>query len=67
MSRGRALLQRSPRGFPYGIGDGGLDSAGRGERWVLQVLACGESLRLAVYRPGHPPLETGSDLTSFNP
>ena len=66
-SRGRALLQRSPRGFPYGIGDGGLDSAGRGERWLLQLLASGESLRLALYRPGHPPLETGSDLTSFNP
>jgi tetratricopeptide (TPR) repeat protein len=35
--RANALDGRAPRGFPYGIGDGDLDYAGRQQRWLLQL------------------------------
>jgi tetratricopeptide (TPR) repeat protein len=41
------FAERAPRRFPYGVGDGELEYAGRGQRWML-VLDAGE---ISIYRP----------------
>ena len=50
-ARAEAIAQRAPRAFPYGVGDGDLDSAGRGQRWLLQLTGPANAAGLELYRP----------------
>ncbi|MEE2663948.1 MAG: tetratricopeptide repeat protein, partial [Myxococcota bacterium] len=49
--RAAELARRPPRGFPYGVGDGDLDYAGRGQRWLLRLTGPASAPGLELYRP----------------
>ncbi len=49
--RAAELAARAPRGFPYGVGDGDLDYAGRGQRWLLRLTGPASAAGLELYRP----------------
>lgn len=49
--RAAVLEGRAPRGFPYGVGDGDLDYAGRQQRWLLRIQGPPHAAGLALYRP----------------
>jgi len=49
--RAAQIAQRAPRRFPYGVGDGDLDYAGRGQRWLLVLSGPSDAPELSLYRP----------------
>ena len=49
--RAREITSRPPRGFPYGVGDGDLDYAGRDQRWLLELTGGPADARVVLYRP----------------
>jgi tetratricopeptide (TPR) repeat protein len=50
-SRALSVAAHAPRGFPYGVGEGDLDTAGRGERWLLRLARTPPDAKLELYRP----------------